>query len=91
LRTQLEQESTRIVGDSSSDAAKLAALQTLARDTRAKIAAKLGADAAAAYLPNAERWLSLVERGHGIHFQRYGWEGDPIANHPAKSAPATTP
>lgn len=89
LRVHLEQESTRIVDDDSlSVAEKLAALQKLARETRAGIGAKLGPDAAAAYLPNAEKWLSLVDRGDGIHFLSHGWIGTGVSLPPPPPAPA---
>lgn len=65
LREPVAQATQRIAHDPSLDVAqKNAALQTLARQTRAQLATTLGPEIAAAYLQDKVRWLPLLETGH---------------------------
>lgn len=67
LRNALSQESNRIFNDNSLGYdQKIAALQTLAQNTRTQLASTLGS-AGDAYLKSAS-WLSAVERGSAVTF-----------------------
>jgi hypothetical protein len=74
LRDTVSTESNRIVDDPTLDTdQKLAALQSLAQNTRAQLLTLLGPVAGNAYLKlNETRWLGEVERGNAVTFNTGG-------------------
>jgi hypothetical protein len=85
LRSQLSQESNRILNDASlAYDQKLAAFRLLAQNTRSQLIATLGSTAGEAYVKNAN-WLTQVERGASVTFSPTG--GTSIRGLPNPNAP----
>ena len=89
LRDQLSQESNRIYGDATLNYdQKLAAMQSLAQNTRAQLLATLGPTVGDAYLRSAGNWLTTVEHGAAITFSN---GGTTIRGLPNPNAPPRPP
>ncbi len=72
-RDQVTVESNRIFDDNTlSVDQKLAALQSLAQNTRAQLLATLGPTSGPAYVKIADQWLTNVERGSAVSFNSGG-------------------
>ncbi len=71
MRDYVSAESSRIVGDTTrSTEERLVALQTLGAAVRREIQLRLGDEGSTAYLRFADKWLSQVEAGSSVTFER---------------------